>query len=496
MKPRASGLLLHITSLPSRFGIGDLGPEADAFLDLLAATGQSVWQILPLSPTDTASYDDPYHSIGAFAGNPLLISPELLADRGLLDAKDLRTAPSFPADRVDYPAVTAWKTRVLDRAVAAFLASPPPEFGAFCAREAAWLEDFALFSALKARQGGAPWARWPEGVRLRRKAALATARRTERKALERARALQFLFHRQWDRLKHRANALGVSLFGDMPIYVDLESADVWANPGLFKLGPDMRPLFVSGVPPDYFSATGQLWGTPVYDWDANRATDFAWWLARMNRNLDLFDVLRIDHFRGLVAYWEVGADEPTALNGRWVPGAARELLERLLRSGPNLALVAEDLGFITDDVRAVLRDFNLPGMKILQFAFGPDMHVHPFAPHNIGEDGVVYTGTHDNQPTVGWYDHDASPEDRQRLNDYAQANVTHENVNWTLIGMAMRSRARLAVTPVQDLLGLGSEARMNRPGNLEGNWRWRMPPGAITAGIAGALAALTKETGR
>ena len=399
---RSSGLLLHLTSLPSAYGIGDLGPSAHAFAAFLARSGQGVWQILPVDPTAATSYNDPYHSVGALAGNPLLISPEALVDDGWLAPADIASPPDFPVDHVDYAAVTAFKSGLFQIAHARFAASPPPpDYEMFKAANAAWLDDFALYTALREVRG-APWPKWPEKLRDRQPEALEEARRGLAESVDRAVFLQYLFQRQWDALRARCRELGVRIFGDMPVYVDHDSADCWSAPDCFKLDDEGMPTAVSGVPPDYFSATGQLWGTPVYDWQALEARGFDWWLARVERNLALFDMLRIDHFRGLVAYWEGpgergnGHERPM---GRGPGGTLHG--PPLTRRFPCLPIVAEDLGVITADVRETMARFNLPGMKILLFAFGIDLPTNPYAPHNLACDCVVYTGTHDNNPIPG-----------------------------------------------------------------------------------------------
>lgn len=496
---RSSGLLLHLTSLPSPHGIGDLGPEAHAFAGFLARSGQSVWQILPVDPTAVTSYNDPYHSVGALAGNPLLISPETLAADGLLDESEIASPPDFPTDHVDYEAVTAYKDRLFQRAHARFAASPPPDYApglaAFRAANASWLDDFALYTALREAHG-APWVQWPRELRDRDPKAMEAARTEHAQAVERAVFLQYVFQRQWNALRERCRELGVRIFGDMPVYVDHDSVDCWSSPTSFKLDQAGMPTAVSGVPPDYFSATGQLWGTPVYDWQALEADGFAWWLARVERNLALFDMLRIDHFRGLVAYWEVPAAEKTAMNGQWVEAPVERFMTALTRRFPCLPIVAEDLGVITPDVRETMARFQLPGMKILLFAFGQDLPANPYAPHNLERDCIVYTGTHDNNPVLGWWDQEADAETKARVFEYLGREVERNEVPWAMVRMAMLSTAVLAVVPVQDLLGLGAEARMNRPGNLSGNWTWRLEPGRLDDGLSRALLDLARLANR
>lgn len=495
MHRRCSGLLLHLTSLPSPHGVGDLGRPARDFAERLAGSGQAAWQILPLTPTALSTHNDPYHSLSAFAGNPLLLSPEDLVEDGLLRPGEISSPPSFPDHCTDFARVTAYKAGLLDLA-AARLGPDDMDFLRFCGREASWLEDFSLYAALRAEAGDIPWADWPEDLRERDPAALDAARDRLAVPAARTRALQYLFSRQWEALRARCRDLGLLLFGDMPIYVDHDSADLWTRPELWKLGPDRSPAAVAGVPPDYFSATGQLWGSPVYDWPAHAAAGFDWWLARMERNLALFDLLRIDHFRGLAAYWEVPAGEETAMNGEWVDAPGGELLAALTRRRACLPLVAEDLGVITPDVRELMARFGLPGMKILQFAFGGDLPHNPYAPHNMERHAVTYTGTHDNLPAAGWWREEATEEDRERLRAYLGRDVADHEAARELVRLAWASPADLAVAPVQDLLGLGAEARMNRPGNLRGNWGWRLTPAQLAALDWDGLKSMTRLYGR
>jgi len=495
MHRRCSGLLLHLTSLPSPHGVGDLGPAARDFAERLAGSGQAVWQLLPLTPTALSTHNDPYHSLSAFAGNPLLVSPADLVRDGLLRPEEIAAPPAFPEDRVDFARVTAHKQGLLG--LAASRCEPAdPDLARFCAQEAAWLEDYALYAALRVEAGDRPWADWPEPLRERDPAALDASRDRLAAPLARTRAVQYLFARQWEALRARCRDLGVLLFGDMPIYVDHDSADLWTRPELWKLGPDRRPRAVAGVPPDYFSATGQLWNSPVYHWPAHAAAGFDWWLARLERNLGLFDLLRIDHFRGLAAYWEVPAGEATAMHGEWVEAPGGELLAALTRRRACLPLVAEDLGVITPDVRELMARFGLPGMKILLFAFGPDLPRSPYAPHNMERHAVAYTGTHDNLPAAAWWREEATAEDRARVRAYLGRDLADADAADALVRLAWASPADLAVAPVQDLLGLGAEARMNRPGHLQGNWGWRLAPAQYEALDWDRLAGLTRLYGR
>jgi 4-alpha-glucanotransferase len=491
-RPRASGVLLHPTSLPGPYGIGDLGPAAYQWVEALAKAGQTWWQVLPLGPTGYG--DSPYQSFSAFAGNPNLISLELLVRDGLLTPAQI-PAETFPEGEVDYDRVSAFKSRLLTLAAAKFHAnilssmggSPlGREYKEFCARESHWLNDYALFMDLKKAHRGAPWWDWPEAFALRVPAFLRDAP-GEDPILDLHRIPQFLFFRQWDALKKHANSLGLRLIGDLPIFVAEDSADVWAHPELFLLDEHRRPRVVAGVPPDYFSATGQLWGNPHYDWDRMRADGFAWWKARARATLRLVDRVRLDHFRGFCAAWQVPAGDPTAQNGHWVPGPGEELFAALRQELGGLPFIAEDLGVITPDVDGLRTRLGLPGMRILQFAFGGAVEER-FLPHNYDADTVVYTGTHDNDTTAGWFE-GLTPAERDYFLRYAPG--AGADPAWALIRLAWASVAETAVAPVQDLLRLGSAARMNRPGVPSGNWRWRLRPDEPLAAALDRLGELT-----
>ena len=497
MRERASGVLLHITSLPSPYGIGDLGGGAYEFADRLAEAGQSIWQVLPLNPTDPVAYNSPYGTNSALAGNPLMISPDMLVDEGLLSREDLQPVPEFPAGRVDFPSVIEYKRRILDRAYENFRgAGNHSEFNAFSEINSHWLEDYALFAALKAEAGGAVWNRWDADLRDRKDDALEGAHSRLAGAKEKQKFIQFLFNRQWHALKRYCNDRGVDIFGDVPIYVSYDSVDVWTTPEIFKLKDDKSPEFVSGVPPDYFSKTGQLWGSPVYNWDVLREQGFAWWVRRMHHNFSLFNLMRIDHFRGFAAYWEVPANHKTAVHGKWVDVPGMEFFEVLTAKIPADGIVAEDLGVITDDVLAIMKRYGFPGMKVLQFGFSGKLDENPYTPRNHTENSVVYTGTHDNNTTRGWFETEARKAEKHELNVYVHQDVTAETVSGVLIELAMHSAARTAVIPVQDVLGLPAESRMNCPGSGEGNWEWRLEPGALDGEVVANLRRLTEESGR
>jgi len=462
---------LHPTSLPSRFGIGDFGPGAFRWLDALAEAGQGWWQVLPLGPTGYG--DSPYQCFSSLALNPLLISPEELWREGLISARDLEAA-ELPGGPVDYGRVREAKERLIGVAWQEFSRSRPPKLNAnweqFQQDEAEWLGDYGLFMAIKERFGGCSWLSWPEDLRLRDRFSLAQARRDFQSAITVHQFAQFLAVRQWQAVKQYASSRGVRIIGDMPIFLAEDSVDVWTNPNLFKMTADRRPRVVAGVPPDYFSPTGQRWGNPVYEWSAHQSEGFSWWLQRVRGTIKHVDLIRLDHFRGFVACWEIPAEAATAETGNWMPSPGAELLEVLQRELDGLPLIAEDLGVITPEVDALRQRFHLPGMRILQFAFGGAIE-RRFLPHNFENPTVVYPGTHDNDTTVGWY-HQLSMSERDYFCRYLGCDGS--DPAWDLIRAAWSSVAILAVAPVQDLLALGNEGRMNRPGTATGNWRWRM----------------------
>jgi 4-alpha-glucanotransferase len=496
-RTRLSGVLLHPTSLPGRYGIGDLGPEAYRWLDFLVAGRQHLWQVLPLGPTGYA--DSPYQSFSSFAGNPLLISPDRLLEAGLLTAHDLAAVPSFPNYRVDFGPVIQFKAALLQRSYERFKttadATVTGRFEAFCASERAWLDDYALFMALKEAHAGAVWNTWEPVIAFRQPEAVAEWRRRLRDRMDLYRYVQFLFFEQWAALKQAANAQGVRLIGDVPIFVAHDSADVWAHPEYFHLDEAGNPSVVAGVPPDYFSPTGQLWGNPLYRWDVLRASGYDWWIKRLRATLRTVDLVRLDHFRGFEAYWEVPAGETTATRGRWVKGPGAEVFDALrsaLGSDP-LPLIAEDLGVITPEVVALREQFNLPGMQILQFAFSTGIaRMDP--PYRYQPHSVVYVGTHDNDTALGWFHNSSTPDEREMARRYL--GTSGQEFNWDMIRLALSSVCDTAIIPLQDLLGLGSEARMNYPSRPTGNWSWRCPPGVLTAAVSNRLADLTEVYGR
>ena len=498
MKRRGSGVLLHITSLPSSFGMGDLGPWAYRFADFLAEAKQSFWQILPLNATDSGGMS-PYHSISAFAGNVFFISPERMVKDGYLKEEDMEPHPKFPGRKIGYPAAYRHKERLFQIAYKRFRKQSRRKkraFQNFTDDHSSWLEDFALFKALKSHFEFRPWGKWPEGVRKRQPRSIAPLRRRLAERIEMEKFLQYIFFQQWTFLHTYCRGKGIHLIGDMPFYLNLESADLWMHPEIFKLDTSGKPEAVAGVPPDYFSPTGQLWGNPVYRWDLLKEQEYDWWIARIAHLLSLVDHVRIDHFRGLVAYWEIPAGEDSANNGRWVEAPAMDFLNCLIKKISCPSLIAEDLGVITADVREVMSHFGLTGMKILQFAFGEDLPINPHAPHNIIQNSIAYTGTHDNNTVRGWFDRELGRKGRARLFEYLGRRVSRDQVSWELIRLAMMSVADTTIVPFQDVLGLGEESRMNRPATTMGNWQWRLLPAQLKPEITNRLKELTEIYGR
>jgi 4-alpha-glucanotransferase len=497
--PRLSGVLLHPTSLPSRFGVGDFGKEAYRFIDFLAASGQSLWQILPLGPTGYG--DSPYQCFSAFAGNTLLISPERLVEEGLLAKKDLRHIPEFPKTRVDYGSVIPYKTALLEKAFENFTRSTDTDlrvqFIAFTQEAAAWLDDYALFRALKDAHQGVAWNHWKRGYALRQSLALSEARDALLERIEAHRFFQFLFYRQWRALRDYCHERNIKIIGDVPIFIAYDSSDVWANPELFKLNEAGNPVVVAGVPPDYFSKTGQLWGNPIYDWERMQATNFQWWVDRFQATFKVVDIVRIDHFRGFAATWEVPASDRTAERGRWVEVPGRQMFTALRQALGELPIIAEDLGVITPDVEALRDDFNFPGMRIFQFAFRSATNSD--LPHNYIPHTVVYTGTHDNDTAVGWFNSEAGA-GSTRTAEQVEAeksfcldylNTRGREIHWEFIRAVFASVADTAIVPLQDIFGSGSEARMNLPASQQNNWQWRYQAKELRANLGARLQHLT-----
>jgi 4-alpha-glucanotransferase len=479
--PYGSGILLHISSLPSPFGIGDLGTSAYYFADLLRRHGLKVWQVLPLNPTGRDYGHSPYQSSSAFAGNPLFISPDILYDSGLLDDSDRDRVPEFSGERVDFSSVTKFKEPLLFKACERFiLGGEKGAYEQFCTANGYWLEDYSLFVALQEQFPGRTWNQWPDGIRDRIPDAISGARNRCKERIEQEMVLQFFFHHQWTAFKRYCAGKGLVILGDLPLYVHYNSADVWSHPELFNLDPMGNPRGVAGVPPDYFSSEGQLWGNPVFRWDAMKKEQYDWWVQRFSRAVAQYDMIRIDHFRGFQAYWEVPPGEKTAVTGIWVPGPGADFFTRVFEIFPGLSIVAEDLGYITPAVTELMNRFHLPGMRVLLFGFHGDPRVNPNHPANIIDHCVVYTGTHDNNTVKGWFEKDASGEEKRELFRVSGRDVPGSDINKVLISLATHSPARLVIIPVQDILGLGSEARMNRPGSQEGNWTWRISPVEMT----------------
>ena len=488
---RECGVLLPISSLPSKYGIGCFSKSAYEFVDQLKAAGQGCWQILPLGPTSYG--DSPYQSFSTFAGNPYFISLEDLIEEGVLTEKEC-DAVDFGSreDDVDYEKIYKGRYKLLRKAYERSDISKNPDFVRFQQEQAHWLGDYALFMAVKDRFEGIPWTEWAEDIRLRWNNALDYYRKELYFEIEFQEYMQFKFYEQWAKLKAYANRRGIRIIGDIPIYVAMDSADTWANPGLFKLDENNEPTQVAGCPPDGFSATGQLWGNPLYRWDVHKNTGFEWWIKRLAHCFNMYDVVRIDHFRGLESYWEIPADSETALNGKWVDGPKDEFFEVLIKTfGEEPPIIAEDLGIITDDVRALRDKFGLPGMKILQFAFEDEDS--NYLPYNQPYNCVCYTGTHDNDTTTGWYA-TASEKARDKVRRYM--NTDASQVSWDFIRTCFGSPARFAIIPVQDLFCQGSDCRMNTPGKADGNWAYRMKKELLTSDVAKRLYDVTKLYGR
>ena len=502
---RSSGILLHPTSLPGPYGVGDFGDDAYRFVDFLVQSGQSLWQLLPLGPTGYG--DSPYASFSAFGGNTLLISPARLVQEGLLMKADLEDAPQFPEERVDFGLAQEFKQRLLRKAFENFqrMRGTPlfNSFESFTGYAASWLDDYALYRALKDEHGGAAWNEWEKPLVRREHQALEAARTRLRGQIDAQKFYQFLFYKQWFALKSYANERGVKLIGDIPIFVAHDSADVWTYPELFKLNEDGVPTVVAGVPPDYFSATGQLWGNPLYHWEHMIADNFRWWIERVRATLHTVDILRIDHFRGFAACWEIPGGDKTAERGQWVDAPGRELFTSIRSALGQLPIIAEDLGVITPDVEALRDRLGFPGMRILQFAFSSDT-TNQDLPHNYHRNVVVYTGTHDNDTTVGWFrseagagsTRDAAQIEREREFCLKYLNSDGAEIHWDFIRAVLASVADTAIVPLQDLLGLGTEARINLPNTTSGNWAWRYKAGALTLALGQRLKELTEVYGR
>jgi len=470
---RSSGVLLHVTSLPGRYGVGTLNRSAYAWVDFLADSGQQIWQVLPLGPTSYG--DSPYQSLSTYAGNPYLIGLDVLQEEGLVSQEELDESPDLPEGKVDYCALYEWKLPLLHKIAERHVKEAPAEFTQWC-KSQKWLEDYALFLSLKKEHNNTAWNQWPKPIRQRQAKALQDAKDTHQEAMQQEMFIQWLFFRQWKNLREYAAQRKIQIFGDIPIFVAMDSSDTWSHSKLFQFDPDLQPLSVAGVPPDYFSPTGQLWGNPLYDWKAHKDEGYQWWVERVQAAFEMYDILRVDHFRGFAGYWSVPADAKTAETGKWVKGPGADLFEAIHKALGERNIVAEDLGDITPDVTELRDKFEFPGMKILQFAYGSGP-ANPFLPHNFETTRfVAYTGTHDNDTVRGWYENGTESE-REYCREYF-GNI-EEPISATLSRATFQSTAQWAIIPLQDLLDLGTEARMNFPGRAHDNWQWRLKPNEL-----------------
>jgi 4-alpha-glucanotransferase len=495
---RRSGILLHISSLPSNFGIGDFGPWACQFVDFLFRAGQTIWQILPLTPVNGGTGNSPYSSPSSFALNPLFISLEKLIIDGYVSLKELNYDLSFSLNRVNYDLVREFKLNVLNRIFARHYAKieNDPGFNTFCANNSFWLDDYCLYQAIKDYFQGIAWFSWPRPLRFRDEKEIKKWSQKLTREILKQKFFQFLAFDQWQSLKTYANGKNILILGDIPIYVSLDSSDVWANSEYFLLDKEKLPLFVAGAPPDYFSPQGQLWGNPIYDWEKLKKENFDWWIKRIEHNLALYDLVRLDHFRGFVSFWQVKAGEPTAQNGQWIKGPGDGLFQVIMNTFDVNCFLVEDLGHITEDVLELRDKYNLPGMNVLQFAFNSDIPKNPYLPHNHRKNSVVYTGTHDNNTIKGWYKNELNIQQRLMLSEYIGKDINELNVHNELVRLALSSTAKLSVLPIQDILGLDARARMNLPGSRSDNWEWRLLPDILNQHIEENLARLTFIFGR
>jgi len=498
MLERGCGTLMHISSLPSPYGVGDLGGGAYQFVDFLNVSKQKYWQLLPLNPTAPIYGNSPYSSFSAFAVNTLFIDPQWLVEKGWLSEGDIKVPSGLSAQTVSYEKAGRFKEELLTKAYDAFVkdSAAQQEYQQFCEQNALWLDDYVLFVNLKAKFNGKIWNQWPQDFRDRDPAALENFGKENARGIERVKFGQFVFFQQWAALKDHCQKAGVRLIGDMPIYVNLDSADVWAAPQYYKLDDQKQPVFVAGVPPDYFSETGQRWGNPVYDWGRLQQDGYTWWMDRLACNFNLFDHVRIDHFRGLVGYWEIPAAEETAVNGRWVPGPGDEFFAMVTDRFSRGAVVAEDLGVITPDVEEAMAKFEFPGMKILLFAFNGDMQNHPYLPHNYSQNCLSYTGTHDNNTVLGWWEQDALEQEKNQLGSFLNKPIDPKTLAWDMICLAVDSVASVSIVPMQDYLSLNGTARMNTPATASGNWEWRLKADQYSQGLSEKIAAKLEQTGR
>lgn len=493
---RASGVLCHIASLNSNYGIGDLGENAYEFADFLHDSGQVYWQILPLNPTYTFSGNSPYSSTSGFAGNPLFISPDILFDKGLLSKSDLEQLPQN--NWISYDLVHTYKTKILKKAFENYGSDldADHDFKEFCSKNSFWLDDYSLFISLKEHFSNKSWNNYPENLRNRLESEIAAYSERLYERIHSENFYQYLFYTQWHNLKKYCNERNILIIGDIPYYVNYDSSDVWANQEIFKLDEKGNPLFVSGVPPDYFSNTGQLWGNPVYDWEEIESRNFKWWTGRLKHNFELFDIVRLDHFRAFVSYWEIKAGEKTAVNGTWEKIPTEKLFNYLKNELGTLNFIAEDLGTITPDVIWWRDELKLPGMNILQFAFGDDYPDGSYLPHNHKKDSVVYTGTHDNNTILGWWKKETDENVRSRVSEYLNKQINDDNVTYSIIQSAMDSPANTCILTIQDLLGLDESGRTNTPSTTQGNWEWRLNSMVEFKEISQYLFKITENSGR
>jgi 4-alpha-glucanotransferase len=497
MYKRNSGILLHITSLPSKYGIGDMGSYAYAFIDFAVSCGQKFWQILPINPTDGINGNSPYSCTSAFAGNPLLISPEMMVIENYLHASELNVPAALVEDRVNYARVAAYKEKIFNAAWRRFQKrTDRKDFDDFIKAQHYWLEDYALFTVIKSVHGGLGWNDWPKALKTRNPKALKEFHRRHSAGIDRVKFIQYLFFHQWHKLKTYANSKKMAIIGDIPIYVNYDSVDVWCHPSFFKLDSEGQLKFISGCPPDYFSRTGQRWGNPVYNWVNLRKVKYSWWVERIAHDLQMFDHLRIDHFRGFAGFWQIPAYEKLAVFGRWVKGPGASFFNVLARRFKQLPIIAEDLGEITPDVVELMKKFDFPGMRVLLFAFNGDSNSNPHVPNNYPVHCVAYSGTHDNNTIQGWFHTEAKPHEKANISRVLQKKFTPRNLHWTMIEVLMRSRAETVIIPMADFLGLGEEGRMNTPATKVNNWQWQLKAGALTSKLSRKIGQLTKKAGR
>lgn len=487
---RSAGVLLHITSLPSAFGIGDLGPESEKFADFLNQSGQRYWQLLPINPTGEEQFFSPYSGESAMAGNTLLISPEKLVTDELISAQDIKKFYVHNPGRVNYKEAGLVREVLFEKGFRTFLNNPSihPPFRDFCRQESWWLDDFALYTVLKDLHDNKPWHEWPTPYKNRQQRALGDINRFHQERINKVKWLQYVFDKQWKELKTYCNKLNILMFGDLPFYVSYDSADLWANPDIFKLDNARNMKGVAGVPPDYFNSKGQLWGMPVFRWDVLKRKGYLWWINRVRRNLQLFDLVRLDHFRAFVSFWEVPAGEKTAINGKWIKGPGADIFNIMQEKLGKLPFVAEDLGDVDASVFALRDQFDFPGMKVLQFAFGDNMTTSDYIPHNYTPNFIAYSGTHDNNTTVGWWLKDTKQDVRANLKQYVdEPGISQNNIHLVLGKMAYASVAKIVILPLQDVLGLDETARMNTPASVKLNWLWRLKPGQLLPGAKNQL---------